>query len=112
MLNPEKSQRLSYVAEVMKGAQGPTIASTDYMKSFAEQIAAFVPGKFVALGTDGYGRSDSREALRSFFEVDRYYVVVAALKALADEGKLPASKVSEAIKKYKLDANKPNPTTV
>ena len=112
MLNPEKPQRLSYVAEVMKGAQGPTIASTDYMKSFAEQIAAFVPGKFVALGTDGYGRSDSREALRSFFEVDRYYVVVAALKALADEGKLPASKVSEAIKKYKLDANKPNPTTV
>ena len=112
MLNPEKPQRLSYVAEVMKGAQGPTIASTDYMKSFAEQISAFVPGKFVALGTDGYGRSDSREALRSFFEVDRYYVVVAALKALADEGKLPASKVSEAIKKYKLDANKPNPTTV
>ena len=112
MLNPEKPQRLSYVAEVMKGAQGPTIASTDYMKSFAEQIAGFVPGKFVALGTDGYGRSDSREALRSFFEVDRYYVVVATLKALADEGKLPASKVSEAIKKYKLDATKPNPTTV
>ncbi len=112
MLNPEKPQRLSYVAEVMKGAQGPTIASTDYMKAFAEQIAGFVPGKFVALGTDGYGRSDSREALRSFFEVDRYYVVVAAIKALADDGKLPASKVTEAIKKYKLDANKPNPTTV
>ncbi len=112
MLNPEQPQRLSYVAEVMKGAQGPTIASTDYMKAFAEQIAGFVPGKFVALGTDGYGRSDSREALRSFFEVDRYYVVVAALKALADEGKLAASQVSEAIKKYKLDANKPNPTTV
>lgn len=112
MLNPEKPQRLSYVAECMQGAQGPTIASTDYMKAFAEQIAGFVPGKFVALGTDGYGRSDSREALRSFFEVDRYYVVVAALKALADEGKLPASKVAEAIKKYKLDANKPNPTTV
>jgi pyruvate dehydrogenase E1 component len=112
MLNPEKPQRLSYVAEAMQGAQGPTIASTDYMKAFAEQIAGFVPGKFVALGTDGYGRSDSREALRSFFEVDRCYVVVAALKALADEGKLPASKVSEAIKKYKLDADKPNPTTV
>lgn len=112
MLNPEKPQRLSYVAEVMKGAQGPTVASTDYMKAFAEQIAGFVPGKFVALGTDGYGRSDSREALRSFFEVDRYYVVVAAIKALADDGKLPASKVTEAIKKYKLDANKPNPTTV
>jgi pyruvate dehydrogenase E1 component len=112
MLNPEKAQRLSYVAEAMQGAQGPTIASTDYMKAFAEQIAGFVPGKFVALGTDGYGRSDSREALRSFFEVDRYYVVVASLKALADEGKLPASKVTEAIVKYKLDANKPNPTTV
>ena len=112
MLNPEKPQRLSYVAEAMQGAQGPTIASTDYMKAFAEQIAGFVPGKFVALGTDGYGRSDSREALRSFFEVDRYYVVVASLKSLADEGKLPASKVTEAIVKYKLDANKPNPTTV
>ena len=112
MLNPEKPQRLSFVAEVMKGAQGPTIASTDYMKAFAEQIAGFVPGKFVALGTAGYGRSDSREALRAFFEVDRYYVVVATLKALADEGKVPASQVTAAIKKYKLDANKPNPTTV
>ena len=112
MLNPESTQRLSYVAQVMQGAEGPTIASTDYMKAFAEQISGFVPGRFVALGTDGYGRSDSREALRSFFEVDRYFVVVAALKALADEGKLPASKVTEAIKKYKLDADKPNPTTV
>jgi len=64
------------------------------------------------LGTDGYGRSDSREALRAFFEVDRYYVVVAALKALADEDKIAASQVTSAIKKYKLDANKPNPTTV
>ncbi len=112
MLNPEKPQKLTYVAESLKGAQGPVIASTDYMKSFAEQIATFIPGKFVALGTDGYGRSDSREALRNFFEVDRYYVVLATLKALADEGKLPASKAAEAIKKYKIDANKPNPTTV
>ncbi|MBA3695214.1 MAG: pyruvate dehydrogenase (acetyl-transferring), homodimeric type [Methylotenera sp.] len=112
MLNPEQPRKLIYVAECLKGAQGPVIASTDYMKSFAEQISGLVPGKFVALGTDGYGRSDSREALRSFFEVDRYYVVLATLKALADEGKLPASKAAEAIKKYKLDANKPNPTTV
>jgi pyruvate dehydrogenase E1 component len=112
MLNPELPQRLSFVAEAMQGAQGPTIASTDYMKAFAEQIAGFVPGKFVALGTDGYGRSDSREALRAFFEVDRYYVVVAALKALADEGKIKPSQVTAAINKYKLDANKPNPTTV
>lgn len=112
MLNPEKTQRVSFVADSLKNAKGPVIASTDYMKSFAEQIAPFVPNKYVVLGTDGYGRSDSREALRSFFEVDRYYVVLATLKALVDEGKLPAAKATEAIKKYKLDANKPNPTTV
>ncbi|HEY0842835.1 pyruvate dehydrogenase (acetyl-transferring), homodimeric type [Methylotenera sp.] len=112
MLNPEKTQKVSYVAASLKDAQGPVIASTDYMKSFAEQIQRFVPNKFVALGTDGFGRSDSREALRDFFEVNRYYVVVAALKALSDEGKLPVAKVAEAVKKYSLDANKPNPTTV
>jgi pyruvate dehydrogenase E1 component len=112
MLNPERPQRVSYVAQCFKDASGPVIASTDYMRSFAEQIQRFVPNKFVALGTDGYGRSDSREALRDFFEVDRHYVVVAALKALADEGKLPVAKVAEAVKKYKLDSNKPNPTLV
>ena len=112
MLNPEKPQRLNYVAECLKDAKGPVIASTDYMKSFAEQIQRFVPNKFVALGTDGYGRSDSREALRDFFEVDARYVTVAALKALSDEGKLPAAKVAEAVKKYQLDSEKPNPTTV
>ncbi|MCF8158983.1 MAG: pyruvate dehydrogenase (acetyl-transferring), homodimeric type [Burkholderiaceae bacterium] len=112
MLNPEKKPRLSYVAECLSGAEGPVISSTDYMKSFADQIRNFVPQRFVSLGTDGYGRSDSREALRSFFEVDRYYVVLAALKALADDGKLPTSKAAEAIKKYKIDASRPNPTTV
>ena len=112
MLNPEKPQRVCYVAECLKDAKGPVVASTDYMKSFAEQIQRFVPGRFVALGTDGFGRSDSREALRDFFEVNRYYVVVAALKALCDEGKLPAAKVAEAVKKYNLNSNKPNPTTV
>jgi pyruvate dehydrogenase E1 component len=112
MLNPEKKARLSYVAECLAKSEGPVISSTDYMKSFADQIRNFVPQRFVSLGTDGYGRSDSREALRSFFEVDRYYVVLAALKALADEGKLPASKAAEAIKKYKIDTNRPNPTTV
>lgn len=112
MLNPEKPQRLNYVAACLKDAAGPVIASTDYMKSFAEQIQRFVPNKFVALGTDGFGRSDSREALRDFFEVNRYYVVIAALKALSDEGKLPAAKVAEAVKKYNLDSNKPNPVTV
>ena len=112
MLNPEKPQRINYIAQCLKDAKGPVIASTDYMKSFAEQIQRFVPNKFVALGTDGFGRSDSREALRDFFEVDRRYVVLAALKALSDEGKLPASTVAEAVKKYNLDSNKPNPVTV
>lgn len=112
MLNPEKPQRLNYVAESLKDAKGPVIASTDYMKSFAEQIQRFVPNRFIALGTDGYGRSDSREALRDFFEVDSRYITVAALKALSDEGKLPAAKVAEAVKKYQLDSEKPNPTTV
>ncbi|WP_019899379.1 pyruvate dehydrogenase (acetyl-transferring), homodimeric type [Methylotenera mobilis] len=112
MLNPEKTQKVSYIASCLKDAKGPVVASTDYMKSFAEQIQRFVQNKFVALGTDGFGRSDSREALRDFFEVNRYYVVVAALKALSDEGKFPVAKVAEAVKKYSLDANKPNPTTV
>jgi len=112
MLNPEKTVKQSYVQECLSKTEGPVIASTDYMKSFADQIRNFVPRRYVSLGTDGYGRSDSREALRSFFEIDRYYVVLAALKALADEGKLPASKAAEAIKKYKIDASRPNPTTV
>ena len=112
LLNPEKPQKESYVAKSLKKAEGPVIASTDYMKSFADQIRTFIPQRYVTLGTDGYGRSDSREALRSFFEVDRFHVVVAALKALADEGKLPAAKAAEALKKYNINVNKPNPTTV
>ncbi len=112
LLNPNKKQRISYIEETLKDAQGPVVASTDYMKSYAEQIQRFVPNEFYALGTDGYGRSDSREALRDFFEVDRYYIVLTALKALSKAGKLPNTKVVEAVKKYKLKPNKPNPTTV
>ena len=112
LLHPDQKQKQSYVTACLTKAEGPVIASTDYMKSFADQIRNFIPQHYVVLGTDGFGRSDSREALRSFFEVDRYYVTVAALKALADEGKLPAAKAAEAIKKYGLDANKPNPVTV
>ncbi len=112
MLHPEKPQRDSYVGKCLKGGKEPVIASTDYMKAYADQIREFVPASYVTLGTDGFGRSDSREKLRRFFEVDRYYVVVAALKALADEGALPAAKVSEAMKKYGIDPDKPNPVTV
>jgi len=111
LLHPEDKPRESYVEKCLKKAEGPVIASTDYMKSFADQIRAFVPQRFVTLGTDGFGRSDSREALRRHFEVDRHYVVLAALKALADDGKLPAAKAAEAIKKYGIDVNKPNPLT-
>ncbi|MDP2962453.1 MAG: pyruvate dehydrogenase (acetyl-transferring), homodimeric type [Sulfurimicrobium sp.] len=111
-LHPEKPQRDSYVGKCLKGGKEPVIASTDYMKAYADQIREFVPANYVTLGTDGFGRSDSREKLRRFFEVDRYYVVVAALKALADEGGLPAAKVSEAMKKYGIDPDKPNPVTV
>ena len=110
-MNPDKPQKESHVQKLLKKAEGPIIASTDYMKSFAEQIAVFLPHKFVALGTDGFGRSDSRENLRHFFEVDRHYVVVATLKALSDKGKIKSSVVTDAIKKFKLDPNKPNPVT-
>jgi pyruvate dehydrogenase E1 component len=110
-MNPDKPQKESHIMKHLKKAEGPIIASTDYMKSFAEQIAVFLPHTFVALGTDGFGRSDSRENLRHFFEVDRHYVVVATLKALSDQGKIKSSIVTDAIKKFKLDPNKPNPVT-
>ena len=112
LLHADQKQKQSYVTQCLQKAEGPVVASTDYMKSFADQIRNFIPQRYVVLGTDGFGRSDSREALRNFFEVDRHYVTVAALKALADEGKLPATKAAEAVKKYGLDANKPNPATV
>ena len=88
------------------------IAATDYVRAFAEQIRAYVGRRYVVLGTDGFGRSDTREKLRQFFEVDRWYVTVAALKALADEGTLPATRVAEAVRKYGLDPQKPAPWTV
>ncbi|MFB3044768.1 MAG: pyruvate dehydrogenase (acetyl-transferring), homodimeric type, partial [Acidiferrobacterales bacterium] len=110
-LHPEETPKVSYVEQYLAQSNGPTIASTDYMASFADQIRPFIPHRYVVLGTDGYGRSDTRKQLRKHFEVDRYCVVVAALKALADEGTLPASKVTAAIKKYGINPEKPNPLT-
>jgi pyruvate dehydrogenase E1 component len=112
MLHPDKKAKESYVSKCLKGKSGPVIAATDYMKIYADQIRNFVSGSYEVLGTDGYGRSDTRKKLREFFEVNRYYVCVAALKALAAEGHIPASKVSDAIKKYGIDPDKPNPVTV
>ena len=112
MLNPEAEPRIPYVAECLNPNQLPVVAATDYMKAYAEQVRSFLTARYRVLGTDGYGRSDSRAKLREFFEVNRHYVVVAALKTLAEEGKIKATKVTEAIKKYGLDPAKPNPTTV
>jgi pyruvate dehydrogenase E1 component len=110
MLHPGEPERVPYVTQKLaERGDGPVIASTDYMKLFADQIRPFVPAKYRVLGTDGYGRSDYRKALRSFFEVDRHFVAVAALKALADENKVPSTKVAEAIKKYGIDPEKSNP---
>jgi pyruvate dehydrogenase E1 component len=112
MLNPAAKPKRSHVAHCLDETQGPVIAATDYIRAFAEQIRACVPRRYVVLGTDGFGRSDTREKLRSFFEVDRHYVTVAALKALADEGAVPAAKVAAAMKKYGIDPAKPAPWTV
>ncbi len=111
LLHPDNEARRSYVFKCLKERQGPVIAASDHVKAYTEQIRAFVPGRYTVLGTDGFGRSDTREALRRFFEIDRYYVAVAALKSLAAEGTIPASKVEAAIKKYGLDPEKADPVT-
>ena len=113
LLHPAQEQRVSYVESCLQDKQGPVVVATDYMKIFADQIRPFVPKRrFVALGTDGFGQSDTRESLRKFFEVDRHFIAVAALKALADEGTLPREKVAEAIALYGIDPEKQNPAKV
>ena len=114
LLHPEDKPRQSYVEQCLAKRAGPVVAATDYMKTFAEQIRPFMPqGKvYRVLGTDGFGRSDTRPQLRHFFEVNRYWVAIAALKALVDQGELKAKTVSEAIAKYGIDPAKPDPTTV
>jgi pyruvate dehydrogenase E1 component len=112
LLHPEEPQRKSYVERCLEGREGPAIAATDYMRTFADQIRPYVKRSYTVLGTDGFGRSDFRKELRRFFEVDRYYVTIAALKALADEGKVPPSTVTQAIRKYGIDTNKPCPWLV
>jgi pyruvate dehydrogenase E1 component len=118
LLHPEAKPRMSFVEQQLGSSAGPVIASTDYMKAYAEQIRPFVQkatkdGKptrnYKVLGTDGFGRSDFRSKLREHFEINRHYIVVAALKALSEEGAVPASKVTEAIKKYGIKTEKINP---
>jgi pyruvate dehydrogenase E1 component len=112
LLHPEEPQRKTYVEQRLEGRAGPAVAATDYMRTFADQIRPFVKRTYKVLGTDGFGRSDFRKQLRKFFEVDRHYVAVAALKALAEDGNVPASKVTDAIRKYGIDTNKPCPWLV
>ncbi len=111
LLHPLETPKLPFVTEQLQPFDGPVVASTDYMKAYAEQIRPFIPKgrSYKVLGTDGFGRSDFRSKLREHFEINRHYIVVAALKALADDGKLPLAKVAEAIQKYGIKADKVNP---
>lgn len=111
MLHPTKPAKTSHIENCFKNRYGPVVAATDYIKLYADQIRAFIPGRYSVLGTDGFGRSDTREKLRHFFEVDRYYITVAALKILSEEGKIPVKLVSQAIKTLGIDPEKPEPIT-
>ena len=110
--HPEKEPKVSYVTDCFSDKKGPFIAATDYLKMVPDQIRQWVPGRYVVLGTDGFGRSDGRDALRDFFEVDRHSIVVSALKALADDGCLEKETVTAAIRKFGIDPEKPDPVTL
>ena len=112
LLHPAEPPRQSHVTRCLAGTQGPVVAASDYVRLFTEQIRPQVPRRYVTLGTDGFGRSDTREKLRHFFEIDRHFITLAALKALADEGVIDRGRVAEALLKYGIDAQKPNPVKV
>ncbi|MGO8857029.1 MAG: pyruvate dehydrogenase (acetyl-transferring), homodimeric type [Steroidobacteraceae bacterium] len=112
LLHANDKPQQTYVQEALGERTGPFVAATDYMKTVADQIRQWVPGRYAVLGTDGFGRSDSRAELRRFFEVDRHYVVVATLKALANDGKIDLQAVTQAMKTFGIDPEKPNPLTV
>jgi pyruvate dehydrogenase E1 component len=109
MMHPDQKPRQSYVQKCLAKQEGPVIAATDYMKSYADQIRSEIEGTYIVLGTDGFGRSDSRENLRSYFEVDRYYVTYAALAGLVEQGELKVDVLKQAIKKYGIDPDKIDP---
>jgi pyruvate dehydrogenase E1 component len=112
LMHPAEKPRTAYITQCLDGHQGPIIAATDYMRAYAEQVRPYLSQKYYVLGTDGFGRSDTRKALRHFFEVDARYVVITALKALADEGKIAVSVVEKAMKKFEINPEKPNPWKV
>jgi pyruvate dehydrogenase E1 component len=112
LLHPDEPRRVPYVEQCLAGRAGPFVAATDYMRTVPDQVRQWVPGRYAVLGTDGYGRSDARVALRGFFEVDRRWVALAALRALADDGMLDTATVASAIGRFGIDPEKPNPVTV
>ena len=111
-LHPADTPRVPYITEQLVDAPGPVIAATDYQKAHTDQLREFVPGRFTVLGTDGFGRSDTRQQLRQHFEVSREHIALAAIKALADQGDLSLDVAQEALSKLGIDADKPNPMTV
>jgi len=112
MLHPESEPRVPYVSELLGSDGGPCVVATDYIKSYADQLREFIPGRYTVLGTDGYGRSDTRAKLRKFFEVSREFVVIAALKSLADEGSIEMAVVTEAMRALGVSADKIDPVTL
>jgi pyruvate dehydrogenase E1 component len=110
-MHPDQPARTPYLSQCLAGEEGSFVVASDYVKALAESVARWFPKPPVSLGTDGFGRSDGREALRDFFEVDARYIVLAALKALADEGDIEIAVVVQAISDLKIDPEKPNPVT-
>jgi pyruvate dehydrogenase E1 component len=108
-LHADEAPKLTWVEQCLAGTNGPVIAATDYMRAVPDMIRTWVPRRYVTLGTDGFGRSDTRAALRSFFEVDRHHVTIAALKALADDGVIDRRIVRQAMTKYSVDPSRPDP---
>ena len=111
MLHPEEEPRVAYLTRQLQGSDGPVVVATDYIKAYSDQLREFVPGRYVVLGTDGFGRSDTRGKLRTFFEVSREYIVLAALKALADEGQIKPARVAQAMRDLAISADKTDPLT-
>ena len=109
MLHPEEKARVPYLTQQLQGNEGPVVVATDYLKAYTDQLREFVPGRYVTLGTDGFGRSDTREKLREFFEVSREYIVIAALYALAEEGQLERAQVSQAMRSLGISTDKIDP---
>ena len=112
LMHPTSKQKKSHVEKCLNKNKTPIVAVSDYVKMVSEQISPFVTSKYYSLGTDGFGRSDTRENLRRFFEVDRYYIVLNSIRALVDNGHFEIKIIDKVIKKYNLDPEKPNPINV